>query len=344
MRFRWLSRFSLTTFSLLIVMLGSCDDSTSPAPPIYSEPGLYVLNEGSFSDSRSASLMRIEEDQSISPNVYQSSAGEYLGGLANHMGVFENRLYIVVQTTGRVVIVNLTDMAKAGEIDLGQRNPREIVFSSSGRAFVSCYDGSVAVIPPASMTVETYLTVGEKPDALLIHGDELFVACGGWGSDNRIFSFNTNDLSPVDTLLSGYNVVALAVFGEFLFSGSLPVWGRDDITAGVFRMPLADRQQMDSLTVIDGVSQLSAASGQLLMQNGRLYRVDEESLDLLLLAEEMDHIVYGLFIDADGSVWTSEYPKAGFDQPGRVGHRTSDGILRSSYAAGIGPKTILRIN
>ena len=58
------------------------------------------------------------------------------------------------------------------------REPRDIVFNK-GNAYITSYDGTVAVMDTASLTISKYITVGRNPEQLVVANGKIYVANSG---------------------------------------------------------------------------------------------------------------------------------------------------------------------
>ena len=69
----------------------------------------------------------------------------------------------------------------------------------------------VVIVDTDTFQIEVEIDgVGPKPEGMCLLGDSLWVACGGWGSDNNLVVVDMALQSPVDTVEVGLNCQAVA--------------------------------------------------------------------------------------------------------------------------------------
>ncbi|UEG55171.1 YncE family protein [Mucilaginibacter daejeonensis] len=166
-----------------------------PADPSSKVKGLYVLNEGNMNLNK-ASLDRVDYTTGLfHQNVYAAVNPEVtkgLGDVANDMAVYGSKLYIVVNNSNKIEVLNARTGKRIKQIDL--LNGRYITFSQN-KAYVSAYlgtvgdpnspNGIVAEIDTASLLIERRVNVGRQPEELAVIGDQLYVAnSGGYSPSN----------------------------------------------------------------------------------------------------------------------------------------------------------------
>lgn len=111
-----------------------------------------------------------------------------LGDTANDMKRYGNQLWIVVNGSSQVEIINLATGKSLKQIPLinngKNRSPRYVTFLER-KAYVCCFDGTIAQIDTASLEVEDYLTCGRNPDGVGAVNGKLYVSNSG-GLDFRL--------------------------------------------------------------------------------------------------------------------------------------------------------------
>lgn len=159
--------------------------------------GLYVLNEGSW-NSNNATLDYYDYSSGIyRKNIYGTAnpATSGLGDTGNDVKIYGSRLYVVVNGSNKVEVLNVNNAKKIGQVDIP--NCRYVAFYKD-KAYVTAYDGYVAVIDTASLAVKTQINVGRQPEELAVVGEKLYVAnSGGYDPSNyektvSVINLNTN--------------------------------------------------------------------------------------------------------------------------------------------------------
>jgi len=184
--------------------IASCRKDPEPVPeekeqltpdPASVLKGFYLVNEGNMNMNK-ASVDYLDLRAGIyRRNIYnEANPGivKGLGDVANDIAVYGSKLYIVVNVSNKVEVLDVKTGKKIKQIDI--LNCRYITFHK-GKAYVSAYLGTVgdpsaprgivAQIDTASLTEERRVEVGRQPEEMAIVGEKLYVAnSGGYSPPN----------------------------------------------------------------------------------------------------------------------------------------------------------------
>ena len=144
--------------------------------------GIYVLNEG-LMNMNNASLSYFNfADSSTSSDYFNMQNGRKLGDTGNDLAVYGQKIYVVVCVSSQVEVLDAVTGKSIVQIPLfnGQkpRQPRRIAFYKQ-TAIVCSFDGSVAIIDTASLTVEKYIQVGRNPDGIAVANNKAYISNSG---------------------------------------------------------------------------------------------------------------------------------------------------------------------
>ncbi|MDR0938531.1 MAG: YncE family protein [Mediterranea sp.] len=191
--------------------LAACDDLgdqpvliVDPPTHNYVDEGtseVYVLSEGLFNLNNSTLARYSFATGERTDNYFQANNRRGLGDTANDMALYGGKLYIVVNVSSTVEIVDYATGKSLRQIpmtdDEGRaRQPRYIAFDRD-KAYVCSFDGTVARIDTASMTVDGLARVGRNPDGICVQGGKLYVSNSG-ALDNGTATGVDNTVSVVD--------------------------------------------------------------------------------------------------------------------------------------------------
>ena len=106
-----------------------------------------------------------------------------MGDTANDMDIYGGKLYVVVNVSSTVEVIDLHTGLSVGQVsfvaeDGSSRQPRAVAFDG-GKAYVCSYDGTVARIDTASLQVEALAEVGRNPEDLCVQDGKLYVSNSG---------------------------------------------------------------------------------------------------------------------------------------------------------------------
>ncbi len=168
--------------------------------------GVYLLNEGNFNANK-ATLDYVDYTTGLyRKNIYNQVNPEVtkgLGDVGNDMAVYGSKLYVVVNNSNKVEILNAKTGKRITQIDL--LNCRYITFQQN-KAYVSAYlsaignanapNGIIAEIDTASLQIERRVTVGRQPEEMAIINNNLYVAnSGGYSPPNYERTVSVVDLA-----------------------------------------------------------------------------------------------------------------------------------------------------
>ena len=202
------------TSLFVILLLVSCKKDKVPSP--YSETllenGMVVLCEGLFQQNNSSVSWVDYSNSEISNSFFLDNSQRMLGDTGNDIQQYGNKIYIVVNVSSTIEVVDATNFTSIKQISMIANNvskqPRNITFSD-GKAFVTCYDGFVDVIDTALLTVTNRIAVGSNPEGLAIVNNKLYVAnSGGLNSglmDSTVSVINLGTEMEIQKIKVGLN-------------------------------------------------------------------------------------------------------------------------------------------
>ncbi len=203
---RVISRFFQSLRGVVVILmmaqlfLTSCLKDPQPPDPhdIHEEgKGVYVLNEGLFHMNNSTLTRYDFETETAHTDFFEMRNGRKLGDTGNDMKRYGGKIYIVVNISSQVEVLDAHTGVSLGQIPLFDgdkaRQPRNIAFLHD-KAFICSFDGTVAVIDTTSLEVEKYIKVGRNPDGITTANNKVYVANSG-GLD---FPNYDNTVSVID--------------------------------------------------------------------------------------------------------------------------------------------------
>jgi len=198
--------------AFLAIFISSCsdDDGDQKEPEGDFKNGYFVTNEGPFQNG-TGTITFVENGGAVSQNVYKTVNDEDLGNIVNSMYIADDKGYIVVNNSGKVVVVNRYTMEKEAVI-LGEsiNNPRHFV-AGDGKGYISNWgdplnteDDFITVISLSSNAILATIPVGEGPENMVLEAGNLFVCLeGGYGQNNKVVVINTEDNTIKENIVVG---------------------------------------------------------------------------------------------------------------------------------------------
>ena len=215
--------------------------------------GLYLLNEGNL-NSNKASLDYLDFVTGMyNLNLYNQENPEVtkgLGDVGNDIGVYGSKLYVVVNNSNKVEVMEKLSGKRIGQVNI--LNCRSIAFSN-GKVYVSAYlgtvgdpkapQGIVAEIDSSSLQITRKVTVGRQPEQIAIVGRKLYVAnSGGYsppGYERTVSVIDLESFTEVNRIDVAINLDRCVAAGN----GNLYVTSRGDY----YNLP-SDLYEIDTKT------------------------------------------------------------------------------------------------
>jgi hypothetical protein len=176
----------------IILIAVSCDPPVDP-PVSQGKKGIYILNEGGFNMNNGSLTFYNFDNHSVISDIFLQSNNRGLGDVANDMKQYGSKIYIVVNNSEIVEVINLENAKSLKQISLTGKQPRNIAFFEN-KAYVSCFDGTVVRIDTTTLQIDGSALVGTNPEGICVVNDKLYVANSG-GLSSPITS---NTISVVD--------------------------------------------------------------------------------------------------------------------------------------------------
>lgn len=151
--------------------------------------GFFLLNEGNMSMNKASLDYMDYETGTYRRNVFSQANPNLVGGLGdvgNAIGIYGSKLYVVVNASNKIEVLNADTGIRIKQIDLA--NGRYVTFYK-GKVYVSSYLGSigdpsapkgiVAEIDTTSLNITRRVEVGRQPEELVAYNDKIYVANSG---------------------------------------------------------------------------------------------------------------------------------------------------------------------
>lgn len=193
-------QYILFSFLTLLLVATSCREDELVVPTEYDiigdeTPdsdirGLYLVNEGNMGSNKCTLDYYDYRTGLYSRNFYSEknpNVIKELGDVGNDIGIYGSKLYVVVNCSHKVEVLDARSGVRIGQVDIP--NCRYVRFHR-GKAYVSAYVGPVLIDPSApkgavfevdtaALAVTRKVTVGYQPEEMEIVDDYMYVANSG---------------------------------------------------------------------------------------------------------------------------------------------------------------------
>lgn len=186
------------------VLFSSCDDmkdmpTLTNLPETPGESGqLYLLSEGLFNMNNSTLSLVDFDKKTIVNDYFTAMNGRGLGDTANDLKIYGNQLWVVVNISSQVEVIDVKTGISIRRIAFFDQNkkarqPRFITFQGN-KAYVCSFDGTVTRIDITTLAIDGVVTCGRNPDGITFANGKLYVSNSG-GLDNPNYD---NSVSVID--------------------------------------------------------------------------------------------------------------------------------------------------
>ncbi|MFT2007324.1 DUF5074 domain-containing protein [Pontibacter sp. 13R65] len=188
------SIFMTTALAAGTLALSSCEDKASRPKGTYAENAVLISNEGAFTASNASVSYYNRNNGTVENNIFsKENDRQVLGDVLQSIAVYNDRAYMVMNNSQKVVVANANTFKAEGEIS-GLEMPRYFAALDNQKAYVTEWvsfdnNGRVAVIDLNTLTVTKTIEVGVNPEQLIIAGGKVYV---GHANGDFISVINTS--------------------------------------------------------------------------------------------------------------------------------------------------------
>ena len=325
-----------------------------PNPPANKLPGatgnVYVVCEGNFGNGDAALYAYKPASDSVFGDLYSTANGQPLGDVFQSMQHIGNQLFLCVNNSDKVVVINADSYKLAGTIAIPK--PRYILPVSATKVYVSAlYGNKVYVIDPQTLQVTDTITLPDKnPEGMCMYNNTAIICTWDTAgnhvyqvdvtSEKIVHAFTVAGYAPQEALIDKEQM--LWVLGGEQYDGKIATWTRLDPSTGEILMSYEFPADANTVRPVfnntrDTLYYIEANQSGGTADNG-IYRMDIHSAALPsqpFVAAKQYQYFWALGIDPGGDIYVGD-PK-GFVQKGSVYVYHPNGTLGSSFNVGLGP-------
>lgn len=202
---------SIIIISLIFLFI-ACDKPIENPDDIY-KYNVLVLNEGLWNMNNSSITAYHTETKKQSSDVFKVKNGRSLGDVANDMVLSGSKVYIAVNMSGLIEVMDVYTGKSIRQISLRNeeginRQPR-CLSRYKNKIYCCCFDGSVVSIDTATLKVDRIVYAGANPDGICVSNNKLYVSNSGGlnypNYGNTVSVFDVSTLKVLKTINVGTN-------------------------------------------------------------------------------------------------------------------------------------------
>ena len=178
---------------------------------------VLVLNEGGFNQNNSSLSKYDLSTGALSREYFKIKNNRGLGDAGNDMILYGSKLYIVVNVSGTVEVVDIITGKSLKQIPMKRANgdskePRQIT-AHGGKVYVTSFDDTVSRIDTTTFNIDATLTTGMDPEGMVINDGKMYVANSGGlsGFDNTLSVIDLSSFEVIDEVEVGVNPINLDI-------------------------------------------------------------------------------------------------------------------------------------
>lgn len=214
------SRFLPAVLAVGVLMLTACRPRSADVVTGPYATGVFIVNEGTFNRGN-ADISYIERTgfaSTVQQSIFSSVNGRPLGDVAQSMARGTNNLFIVVNNSNKVEVVDALSFSAKATIT-GFTLPRYALSIGASKLYVSEWlaysptftpsgPGRISIINQDNNTRTGTITVGQWPERMILVGNNAYVA-NSFDNTVSVINTQTDQVTATITVSQGPNSFAL---------------------------------------------------------------------------------------------------------------------------------------
>ncbi|MBP6609795.1 MAG: YncE family protein [Paludibacter sp.] len=175
-------------FLSLLIAIGfgftfsSCDPNET-VEDVKVTTGLLVLDQGKFLGNNAGLTYYDLATQLPTTDVFLNKNNRGIGDTGQDMIQYGSKIYVAVYSSSLIEVIDSKSLVSIKTIPMRNEkdaasSPRALA-SAKGKVYVTLFDGNVAQLDTATLTVEKRIKVGPNPEGCAIVNNKLYVANSG---------------------------------------------------------------------------------------------------------------------------------------------------------------------
>jgi len=189
-------------YILLFIIVFSCRKKTDePISVNTNNSGFFVVNEGNYTWGNSSLSFFDKKNNQFHQDIFYEANAVPLGDVAYSMTIHNNKGYIIVNNSGIIYIVNLSDIKYSGKIT-GLGSPRQMLIINDTLAYVSdLYDTRITKINLQNNSIVGFVNIGHTSEKMILLNGKVYVTT--WSYGNMVYSIDILTDNKLDSAIVG---------------------------------------------------------------------------------------------------------------------------------------------
>ena len=354
----------LSCFLSVMAVMTSCTPDPQPMPEVVSiGKGVFVINEGVFTYASSSLTFYNYETDTVSNNLFYRVNGAPIGDVGQSLALLDGKLYIVVNNSNYIYKVDANTIV----CDTTQpymltdfSSPRYMLPVAPNKAYVSDLASTqLWIVNPQDMTHTGSIDMGKSTETMVQVGQEVYVA--NWsrayiqGMENtsvQVIDINNDvkvaeipvGMEPNGMVVDKNGMIWVLCEGDsYDYMADVPstLWKINPMTKESTLVVTFEKKALNLAIDVTG-KYLYYVYGGNWSVGGDLRRasIDDPTAEDDFIIPAEGRLFYKVFVNpANGDIYLSD--SKDYTMAGEVYRYSSDGVLLSSFKAGICPGFML---
>jgi YVTN family beta-propeller protein len=245
---------------LLAALFAACSDSDDLIDPTELPPSetqkILVLCEGIWNHDNSTLAFYDLKSKTKDFDYFTTVNKRGLGDTANDMIKYGSKIYIVVNVSSTIEVINAATGKSLEQIKMktADDKPKQPRYAAAygGKVYVTSYDDTVTRIDTVSLTIDGSVAVGRDPEGICIKNGKIYVANSGGldypNYDKTVSVIDLNSFEEIKQIEVGLN--PYQVFADNQGDVYVNVRGNYDDIAPSFKKikPSKDSYEVSTVT------------------------------------------------------------------------------------------------
>lgn len=337
----------LLLFALLLSVAG-CDLFGEDDPPTTVTSGVYVANQGNFSEGDGSVSVYDPEAQEVGTAISSSTLGSTIQSAAAGGAYY----FVVSNTAQRVDVFAGSPLERVGQTEAVFDNPRYLALVTNNKAYVTdqVFGGTsrVAVLDMATLSVTDSIEVSGSPEDIAVTGNRAYAALGAFSDTTLVAAID----AASDELIEEIDIGCYARFvlsdadGEvFAFCNTAEGQGQAVVLEGSTGEEIERLDLGGTVRSAEGVTQDASHASEVgemyvVVDENRVVRIDTQTNTLAATLGSVGGAPIGAlgYDPLSEQLYLGRVP--GFDQAGTVTIHERDGTQVGSFEVGIAPTDV----
>ncbi|KPQ00316.1 MAG: B12-regulated liporotein [Bacteroidetes bacterium HLUCCA01] len=339
-----------TKFILIVTLLAMAAGCTDNPGSISGETDAtyLILNEGAFGQSNASISTFNPATRELQNNVFASrNAPRVLGDVLQSAIQHENRLYLVVNNSKKIEVVDSETFISQGSVNFsGAASPRYMAVAENNQAFVtSLFTDFVYQVDLSTRQVVDSVNVGAGSEGIVYTAGKLFVARNlnaDFSTASGVAVVDPATLQVEMEIPTGPGPQQMTMAAGSLWLNETGTWGDDNgalVQINPSTRVVAGRLELGAGT--SGIAGNETRQELYLISNGILKINLNDSNDTTRVTNRN---IYGISVLDNDDDYLYAFDAKNFAQSGTMLMYDGDGTLKDSLQAGIAPKHIMVLN